>query len=152
MEYDEMIHLIQAKGNRLTLARKHVIQLLYSHTNYLGAYDIHHLLEAEDIHIGVSSVYRVLDMLKALGLLKQEEFGVNGERFRLELQHSQHLHHHQLICSECGRSEEWSGNCPVSAVTKKLESDSGYQIEDHWLRFFGRCPDCLTQKKRPHTP
>lgn len=142
MDSNEIIQLIQEKGHRLTIARKQVIHVLCSHSEFLGAYDIHHLLEKDGIHIGVASIYRVLGMLKNLGILKSEEFSSGGEKFRLEARHSHsHLHSHQLICSQCGRTEEWAGECPISNL-KKLENESGYQIEDHWLRFFGVCPRC----------
>jgi Fur family zinc uptake transcriptional regulator/Fur family ferric uptake transcriptional regulator len=143
MEFNEIIQLIQERGHRLTSARKQVIRVLCSHSGFLGAYDIHHQLEEEGVHIGVASIYRVLGMLKTLGILRSEEFSTGGEKFRLEPKHSHpHQHSHQLICSQCGRTEEWAGECPISNVTRKLESDSGFQIEDHWLRFFGVCPHC----------
>lgn len=145
MEFEEIIERIQKSGYRLTAARKQVIHILCTHSDYLGAYDIHHLLEKEKIHLGVVSIYRVLGMMKSLGLLKSEEFGSSGEKFRLVAKFP-HLHHsHQLICSQCGRMEEWAGDCPISGISRKLERDSGYQIEDHWLRFIGLCPHCKNQ-------
>lgn len=142
MEFEEILKNIQNEGHRLTFARKNVIRILCTHSDYLGAYDIHHLLEQDEIHIGITSIYRVLGMLKTLGLIKSEEFSSGGEKVRLETKHS-HLHHsHQLICSQCGRTEEWAGDCPIATIAQKLEVDSGYQIEEHWLRFFGVCPLC----------
>ncbi|AGA69520.1 Fe2+/Zn2+ uptake regulation protein [Desulfitobacterium dichloroeliminans LMG P-21439] len=142
---DDIIQLIQERGYRLTSARKKVIGILANHSEFLGAYDIHHLLEQENTHIGVASIYRVLDLLKSLGLLKSEEFGAGGEKYRLENKHSHHHHSHQLICSQCGHTEELLGECPISHIADKLEQDSGYQIEEHWLRFFGVCPLCRDQ-------
>lgn len=145
MEFEEILKNIQKEGHRLTFARKNVIRILCNHSDFLGAYDIHHLLEQEEIHIGVASIYRVLGMLKALGLIKSEEFSSGGEKFRLETKHSHPHHSHQLICSQCGRTEEWAGDCPIATLAQKLEVDSGYQIEEHWLRFFGVCPLCQNQ-------
>jgi len=142
MEFDEILQNLQQKGHRITSARKNVIRILCSHSDFLGAYDIHHLLVQEKIHIGVASIYRVLGMLKTLGLLKSEEFSSGGEKFRLEAKHTHPQHSHQLICSQCGRSEEWAGDCPIATLSQKLEVDSGFQIEEHWLRFFGVCPHC----------
>lgn len=142
MDYNDIIQLIQKRGYRLTSARKKVIGILTTRSEFLGAYDIHSLLAQENTHIGVASIYRVLDLLKSFGLLKSEEFSVGGEKFRLESEDSHHHHSHQLICSQCGRTEEWAGECPISNIAQKLEHDSGYQIEEHWLRFFGVCPLC----------
>lgn len=148
MDYNEIIQLIQERGYRLTSARKQVIGILTTHTEFLGAYDIHYLLEQRNTHIGVASIYRVLDLLKNLGLLKSEEFGVGSVKFRLESKDAHHQHSHQLICSQCGRTEEWMGECPISNIAHELEKDSGFQIDEHWLRFFGVCPLCKEEGKQ----
>lgn len=147
MKYDDIIQLIQEKGYRLTSARKKVIFTLTTHSEFLGAYDIHNILKQENSPIGVASIYRVLELLKSLGLLKSEEFSVGGEKFRLENPETHHHHSHQLICSQCGRTEEWVGECPISNIAAKLEQESGYQIDEHWLRFFGVCPLCKDHNK-----
>lgn len=149
MTYEEIIETLRRKGFRLTSARKHVIEVLYRHHDYVGAYDIHHLLEAEGIHTGISSVYRVLEVLQSLNLLQQEEFGQGGIRYRL--QRSPQHHSHQLICSRCGRTEEL-GECPLSQWARRLEEDSGYAIQEHWLRFFGLCPTCKKSEIRSQNP
>lgn len=139
MNYEEIIQHIQQQGYRLTAARKHVIHALCHQTEYLGAYDIHHLLEQSDIHVGIVSIYRVLEVLNNLGLLQREEFGSGGERFRLINMSDQHAH--QLICTKCGRTEALE-SCPISHMAQNLELKSGYRIQEHWLRFFGLCPHC----------
>jgi len=142
MTYEEVVSQLQKQGYRLTAARRHVIAALCSHPQFLGAYDIHHVLELNGIHIGVSSVYRVLELLETMALLQREEFGSGSERFRLRAGHTHH-HAHQLVCSRCGRTEEFAG-CPLQSWAQNLESQSGYRIQEHWLRFFGLCPHCQT--------
>jgi len=139
MKYEELTQYVQAHGYRLTSARKHVLKVLSDNPQYLGAYEIHDLLEKRGIHIGVASVYRILQLLNSLNLLQREEFGSGGERFRLVA--SDHIHVHQLICSKCGQTQEFQ-DCPIAGVAKRVESQSGFQIQEHWLRFFGLCPHC----------
>jgi Fur family zinc uptake transcriptional regulator/Fur family ferric uptake transcriptional regulator len=139
MHYDEILQLIRQQGYRLTTARKNVVQVLCRHSEYLGAYDIHHILEENNQHVGIVSAYRVIEMLNALGLLQREEFGSGGERFRLLNKTEQHVH--QMICTKCGRTKELE-DCPIHHLVKSLELQSGYSIQEHWLRFFGLCPYC----------
>lgn len=146
MTYEEITDTLRSQGLRLTGARKHVVKILYQHQEYLGAYDIHHLLEAAGLHTGISSIYRVLETLQNLNLLQQEEFGQGGMRYRLR--EPRQRHSHQLICSGCGRTEEL-GECPLSTWANDLEKDSGYQIHEHWLRFFGLCPACRNNETAP---
>ena len=150
MNYEEILQHIQDKGYRLTSGRKHIIQVLCHHTDYLGAYDIHHLLEQNNIHVGIVSIYRVLEMLNSFGLLQLEEFGSGGERFCLVSTAEQHAH--QLICTRCGQTKELN-DCPISHLAKSLELQSGFRIQNHWLRLFGLCPLCQTEERieQPHS-
>lgn len=142
MNAEHIIQLLQQKGFRLTAARKHVIAVLSRHTDYLGAYDIYHLLEQEKIHVGLISVYRALELLRDLGLLQSEEYSPAGERYRLLGMAEPRIH--RLICTRCGQTQELK-DCPVQNFTGKLELESGFRIHDHWLRFFGLCPGCQTK-------
>lgn len=147
MKYEELIRHVQEHGYRLTAARKHVIKVLCDNHQYLGAYEIHGFLEKQGLHIGVASVYRVLQLLNSLSLLQREEFGSAGERFRLGT--SDQVHAHQLVCSKCGQMQEFA-DCPISGMAKKVESESGFRIHEHWLRFFGLCPHCQKQDGLHH--
>ena len=36
------------------------------------------------------------------------------------------------------------GNEEIAEYISMIEEETGYQVEDHWLQFFGLCKDCLT--------
>jgi Fur family transcriptional regulator, ferric uptake regulator len=147
MKFEEILQYIQQQGYRLTSARKRIIQVLCDNSEYLGAYDIHHILEQKNIHVGVVSIYRVLEMLSSIDLVQREEFGTGGERFCLK--NAAERHAHQLICTKCGQSKEL-GECPIRHLAKNIESQSGYRIQNHWLRFFGLCPHCQSEEGSEH--
>ncbi len=137
MDYDKLTSEMRRRGYRLTAARIQVCRVLCESAGYLGAYDIYNTLKARGVNVGVASVYRVLSLLCELSMVQREEFGAGGEKFRL----SQHTHTHQLICSGCGAATEF-GNCSIQILARNLENSSGFKIHDHWLRFFGLCPNC----------
>lgn len=142
----EQINLeLRQKGYRLTQPRSQVCRLLCDTTEFLGAYDIYAVLKKQGATVGVASVYRVLELLSQLQLVEREEFGVGGEKFRLIALGSTN-HTHRLVCSDCGIAEEFA-NCGIHSLAKSLESTSGFKIHEHWLKFFGLCPDC--QHKQP---
>ncbi|KLU67892.1 zinc-specific metallo-regulatory protein [Desulfosporosinus acididurans] len=143
MNYGEILEYIQQQGYRLTSARKHIVEVLCHNSDYLGAYDIHHILEENNKHIAVVSIYRVLEMLNSIGLLEKEEFGSGGERYCLK--NAAEQHGHQLICTKCGQSKEL-GDCPIRHLAQSIEAQSGYRIQNHWLRFFGLCPHCQSEE------
>ncbi len=128
-------------GYRLTEARIHVTRALCQAGTYVGAYDIYNTLQELNIHVGIASIYRVLELLCSLGLVQREEFGAGGEKFRI----SSNSHTHQLVCSGCGQAQEFS-NCALNSMAQALERTSGFKIQDHWLRFFGLCPTCQSKQ------
>lgn len=136
-DYAQIMDHLRTRGYRLTTARASVVRALCSADTFLGAYDIYHGLKAGDTKVSVASIYRVLSLLWELGLVRKEEFGAGGEKFRL----LQAGHTHQLICSGCGIAKEFA-NCGIAGLATKLEGASGYKIHDHWLKFFGLCPKC----------
>ena len=84
--------------------------------------------------IGLATVYRHLKSLVAEAWLVPVD--LPGEPPRYEL--SGKRHHHHFHCRRCGRLFDIPG-CPgplASAAPK------GFEVEDHEITLYGRCPDC----------
>ena len=67
---------------------------------------------------------------------------------RLDLPSGEHayvpcepVHHHHLICSRCGRTEEVD-DPRIERITRSIGRRTGYRIERHRLELFGLCPAC----------
>ncbi len=147
LNHNTITEELRSRGYRLTTARASVARALCDANSYMGAYDIYNTLKAQGINVGVASIYRVLSLLCELNLVQREEFGAGGEKFRLV----QGGHTHRLVCSGCGTAREFT-NCGINSLAKSLEQSSGFTIHDHWLKFFGICPDCrgqISQQNRP---
>lgn len=85
--------------------------------------------------VGVVTVYRTLDLLSELGLLRRLEFG-EGPRYELAGDH-----HHHLICESCGEVSEFE-ECPlVSHLLPPQYSD--FKVRSHSLEVYGLCPSCV---------
>jgi len=53
-------------------------------------------------------------------------------------------HEHLLVCTSCGLVEFFMGDDQASLV-HRVERDSGYVVDDHWLQLFGLCKQCQTR-------
>ena len=50
-------------------------------------------------------------------------------------------HHHHLVCTNCGRSEEIDGG-PVEEWAKETAKKYGFQLSGHDAEIFGICRTC----------
>ena len=92
----------------------------------------------ERVKIGRATVFRALEVLTALRVVE-----------RLELPSGSHAyvvcdpdeHHHHLVCSNCGRSEDVADG-ELARLVDEVGRRHGYRIETHRLELFGICPLC----------
>lgn len=89
-----------------------------------------------DQKIGIATVYRNIKLLVEQDFLIPVE--IPGEPSRYEV-HGKH-HHHHFVCRECGRVFDIEG-CPGRIEALAPE---GFEVEDHEVFLYGRCPDCRT--------
>ncbi len=86
-----------------------------------------------------ATVYRLVMKLEEQGLVRRLGFHERSSYFMLVIPNH---HHDYLVCTQCGAIEQLDMACPVHALEKKLEKQSGYSGIYHELEFFGVCPAC----------
>ena len=103
----------------------------------LSPAEIYARARRRDAHIGLVTVYRTLDILIELGLVR-----------RIHLEDGCHgyapvgaSHGHHLICSSCNQVIEFD-ECGLDEMLARIARQTGFQIEQHRLEVFGRCPKC----------
>jgi Fur family ferric uptake transcriptional regulator len=67
---------------------------------------------------------------------------------RLDLPSGEHAyvacepsHHHHVVCSACGRSEDIDDG-GLRPIVRDIARRTGYRVDAHRLELFGLCPDC----------
>jgi Fur family ferric uptake transcriptional regulator len=84
--------------------------------------------------VGVVTVYRTLDLLSELGIIRRMDLG-DGPRYELA-----DYHHHHLICESCGDISEFE-ECPLDSERVSLAS-STFEVHSHSIEVYGRCAAC----------
>ena len=96
--------------------------------------------------VAVSTLYRVLNDLKSIGIVNEFTNPENVTVIELSL-HGDNHHHHHLFCTLCGKVVDIELSISleqyITSETKRLEKSSGFVIEDHGLELLGRCYECL---------
>jgi Fe2+ or Zn2+ uptake regulation protein len=127
-------------GHRSGGARRAVVALLAAQDCCLSAHDIHARLRGAERAVGVASVYRALDALAQLGLVRRvdvdgtacyEAAGAGGE------------HHHHAICDRCGKLDAFE-DPQLEALIDQLGARLGYDVGAHDVVLRGACPACAS--------
>jgi len=131
--------LTRLKSNKyhLTAARKAVVDVFVDCDKVMTPTDL--FFQARQIYptIGLVTVYRTLEKLEELELVQRVFFEEGGFGYFPR----NGSHEHLLICKDCHRVEEFSGD-DLGNLMQQVESQSGFEIRDHLLQFNGLCSNC----------
>lgn len=128
---------LQASGYRVTEPRRTIVELVASADHALSPIEIYDSGRHECPRLGLVTVYRTLERLEELGLVQRVHSPDGCHRYLRAFEGHQHL----LICTRCGRVEMFAGD-DIEPLAQRVEQSTGYQVQDHWLQFFGVCPRC----------
>ena len=124
-------------GYRITTPRRAIAELIDGRSGHFTAADLMADIKRRRLGIGRATVFRALDLFADLNVVE-----------RLDLPSGDHayvpcepLHHHHVICSSCGRTEDVD-DAGLQAVTAEIGRRTGFQIDTHRLELFGLCPAC----------
>lgn len=136
------IEILEENGCRITSPRRVIIEILLNSPRALEPTEIYDLGREINPGIGLVTVYRTLEKLEELGLIQRihHEDGCHMVMPAVE------GHQHYLVCTACGKTTVFRGD-DLGALFSRVETNTGYQVNDHWLQLFGTCPDCKNDHK-----
>lgn len=91
-----------------------------------------------------STVYRTLDVLEELGIIRHSHGRAGRQEFHVNPQRD----HGHLACASCGGSWEL-GPEEVGPLVAELRRRRGFEVELDHLTIEGRCADCAGAKAGP---
>lgn len=137
MDDHELRSLLRAHGHRVTGVRLRVHAALRDAEGHPTADELVAALGAPG-GVSVSSVYRSLDVLEQLGVVRSTRLG-QGDVTRWELAHPDEAFH--VECTACGTVRHHHGSL-VALVTDHLDADHGFVADEVRLLVRGRCLPC----------
>ena len=134
-------------GYRMTKPREEILDAMEKTMDHLRAEDIYLAVHKFYPNIGLTTVYRNLELLVDMGLIVKFEFGHGRAKYELADQYSKKEHHHHLVCKKCSRIFEYSDfmNDEVQflkSTEKGLSKKYDFQITEHLIQFYGYCNKC----------
>jgi len=133
---------LQSSGYRLTAPRRAIVELLAAAPRALGPIEVYDLARVSYPGLGLVTVYRTLEKLEELGLLQRVHLPDGCHRYLPAAEGHQHL----LLCTDCGQARYFTGD-DFKRLAGSISRETGFEVTDHWLQFYGLCPDCSAQRE-----
>ena len=134
---------LRQSRRRLTRPRQVVLDVVKNAGQHLTPAEIFERARQRYPRLGLATVYRSLDLLVELGYIQR----IHLEQGCHSYAPSERTHGHLLICSDCGRTEEFT-DCDLEPLIQALRAQTGYVIDLHMLELMGRCPHCQVKMER----
>ena len=126
-----------ARGLRLTRQRRAVVDAVAASDACLSPLEVYHSARAGCPELGLTTVYRTLELLDEIGALRR----IHGPDGCERLVPAVAAHGHSVVCGSCGRVTEFT-ECDMSTVLDAARRETGYRITEHFLQLNGVCAVC----------
>ena len=120
----------------ITKRQQQILNELKSCTDELSGQELHRQLHNGENTMGLTTVYRNLQVLVKQGLIRSRHLP-NGEVLYAPVERD--IHH--LTCVSCGETTRLQG-CPVKKMKVTQQTSEKFELLFHTLEYFGLCQNC----------
>jgi Fe2+ or Zn2+ uptake regulation protein len=135
------LELLNKHSLAVTAQRLAVLRAVSGHP-HITADQISENVRKEIGTISRQAVYNTVSLLAEKGLIRRIQPAGSPARYEDRIGDN----HHHLICRNCGKTVDVDcalGEAPCLHVT----DDSGFQIDEAEVVYWGICPECISNKK-----
>jgi Fur family ferric uptake transcriptional regulator len=126
-------------ATRQTRQRAEILALLDTCDGFRTAQQLHAQLRDRGAAVGLTTVYRTLQLLADAGEVDQVRLPDGEQAYR----RCATGHHHHLVCRSCGRTVEVTGPA-VERWAQQQAAAHGFVDVQHTLEILGTCGTCAT--------
>ena len=120
----------------ITKRQKQLLHELNKCADELSGQELYRSLHASEFSMGLTTVYRNLQVLVKQGLVRSRHLPT-GEVLYAPVERD--IHH--LTCVSCGETTRLEG-CPVKTMKTPKKISNKFELLFHTLEYFGLCQDC----------
>lgn len=131
---DQIGQRLEAAGHRLTPTRKAVVHAVLDSPGHFTVEQVGERTPG----VGRATVFRTMKLLQDLAVVCRVVMEDGSLHYRL----STRGHHHHLVCTSCGRVEDFFDG-GIRRLIDELGQSTKYRIDGHWLDVYGRCQACV---------
>lgn len=132
---DDLAARLREQGLRLTPQRQLILRAVEELRHATPDEVLAHV-RSQVSSVNASTVYRTLEVLEELGLVRHTHLSDRAPTYHSTLEH-EHVH---VVCRRCGRVRSYAPDL-VAPVVARLAAD-GFTMDVGHLAVFGQCTDC----------
>ena len=137
---------------RMTVPRQIIVDVLHNTAKHLSAEEVYFAVHKIHPAIGLTTVYRNLELLVQGGVVSKFDFGDGRARYEFVRGQNKAEHHHHLVCKGCGRVINYTDFIEeevelLKKTEKGLAKKYNFDITDHLIQFYGFCEKCKNINK-----
>ena len=136
---DDLAARLHSLGYRLTPQRQFVLQAVEK-LGHATPDEILAEVQAQSSAVNVSTVYRTLEVLEELGLVRHTHLSDRAPTYHSVTDH-QHFH---LVCRNCHRVVSVDPEVAAPLV-ERLRAEQGFVVDVGHLAIFGECVECESE-------
>ena len=121
---------------KISKRQEQILEILKNCDDELSGQELHRELIIGEKEMGLTTVYRNLQVLMKTGLIRSRHLPT-GEVLYTPVERD--IHH--LTCVQCGETSKIDG-CPVKDIHEPKQVNKKFQLLFHTLEFFGLCQNC----------
>lgn len=131
---------LRARGYRLTPQRQLVLEAV-GELGHATPEEIATAVRKTAEGVNISTVYRTLELLEGLGLVRHTHLDHGAPNYSVACDHD-HVH---LVCRDCGGIQEAATEL-ISDVVVRLAEVKGFNVDVDHVALFGRCHECASHE------
>ena len=124
---------------KISKRQEQILEILKNCDDELSGQELHRELIIGEKEMGLTTVYRNLQILMKTGLIRSRHLPT-GEVLYTPVERD--IHH--LTCVQCGETSKIDG-CPVKDIHEPKQVNKKFQLLFHTLEFFGLCQNCYQE-------
>lgn len=133
--------ILEENNYKVTDQRKVVFEAFLENTDeHMTVEETYEYIIEDNPGIGIATVYRNVQLLKELNIIKRLILNDGFTRYELSINKENDRHHH-LICNDCGKIIEAKEELGES-IEKIFDENYCFLVSDQQTKFFGLCKEC----------
>ena len=138
---NQMLSKLKEHDFRLTPQRLAVLKVLAVSEGHPTVERIYETVRAEFPTTSIATIYKTVNLLKQLNEVLELGFPDGSNRY----DGNKPYPHPHVICTKCKKIIDPSLGS-LKDLTKEVIKETGFQIQNHRVDFFGTCRDCQSRK------
>ncbi len=137
-DLDQFTTFLRQHNLPVTQQRLAIASVVFASDRHLSVDDVARDVAAQGEQAGTATIYRTIDLLVKSGLVVERDFGEGFRRF----EPTRGIPHHEhMLCTVCGRVDEFRDE-RLERMTTLIAEAHGYSRQRHRLVIYGVCASC----------